>query len=223
MTRRLLAEGLGTGLLLFVIVGSGIAAENLGRDPAGQLLAHALAVGLGLTVLIGTMQTVSGSHFNPSVTLAFWRTGDLAGQTALLYMAVQVAAAIGGVIAANLTFQQGAVGVSTLGRNGAGLLGAEAIGTFVLVLVILSLVRTDRTAAIPAMVGAWVATIVFATSSTGFANPAVTIARMFTDSYTGIAPTSTLGFLGAQLAGAVLAAAASNILYPVPDPEPAST
>lgn len=213
MMRELTAEGLGTALLLYIIVGSGIAVETSGVDAAGELLAHALVVGLGLGVLIALFQTVSGSHFNPSVSLAFWKAGDLTGREATRYAIAQVSGAVVGVAAANLTFGQSVIAISTTPRSGLGLVAAEAIATFVLVLVILALVRTDRARAVPATVGAWVAAIVFATSSTGFANPAVTIARIFTDTYTGIEPSSVVGFLAAQLAAGLAAAAVADRLY----------
>lgn len=214
MTRELTAEGIGTAGLLFVIVGSGISAQTLATDPGIQLLAHGLSVGLGLGVLIALFQTVSGSHFNPSVTLAFWRTNSLSAGRAVAYMVAQALGAIVGVAFANLTFGEGVVAVSQTARPGAGLVMAEAMGTFILVLVILALVCTGRPAAVPAAVGAWVAAIVFATSSTGFANPAVTLARMFTDSYTGIAPESVAGFVVAQLIAGVAAASAAHLLFP---------
>ena len=215
MSRQTIAEGMGTGLLLYVIVGSGIAAETLGGDRAVQLLAHALVVGLGLAALIALFQTTSGSHFNPSVTLAFWTTRQVGRRAAFGYFIAQVLGGIAGVVLANFTFDLPMVAVSTTERDGIGLIGAEAVATFVLVLVILCLVRSGRDSAVPVAVGAWVAAIVFATSSTGFANPAVTISRTLTDSYTGIAPTSVVGFLAAQL----LAGLAAAFVAPHFDPE----
>ena len=216
MNRRVLAEAVGTALLLYVIVGSGIAAETLAEDPGVQLFAHAMAVGLGLGALIAMLQTVSGSHFNPSVTLAFWRTRSIAGVEATGYVAAQIIGAIAGAVAANLSFETALVSISTAKRGGLGVLFAEAVATFVLVLIILALVRTNRPAAIPIAVGAWVASAVFATSSTGFANPAVTIARIFTDTYTGIAPASAPGFLIAQLIAGFAAAGLAIVFYPKP-------
>lgn len=215
MSRQLTAESLGTLLLLYVIVGSGIAAETLSRDAGIQLLAHALIVGLGLGALIAMLQTVSGSHFNPAVTIGFWRTKAMSGAEAGKYMVAQIVGAVLGVAAANLTFEHAAISIATTTRSGAGLITAEAIATFVLVLLILALVRTERSGLVPAAVGAWVASVVFATSSTGFANPAVTIGRMFTNSYTGIAPASAAGFLVAQLAAGFLAAYLAINFYPV--------
>jgi glycerol uptake facilitator-like aquaporin len=216
MRSRLLAEGLGTGLLLFIVVGSGIAAQGLGQDPGTQLFTQAVVVGLGLAALIAMFQPISGSHFNPAVTLAFWRSGDITTGEALRYVVTQLAGAVLGVIAANFTFGVASVSVSETVRSGIGLVTAEAIGTFVLVLSILLLVRTARAGLVPAVVGAWVAAIVFATSSTGFANPADTIARVFTDSYTGIAPASVLAFVAAQLLAGLLAALIVPALFPRP-------
>lgn len=213
MRRQLVAEGLGTGLLLYIIVGSGIAAHSLSADAGTQLLAHALVVGIGLGVLIALFQTVSGSHFNPSVTLAFWRSGDIEGPRAAGYVTTQLVGALAGVGAANLSFGEQVFAVSSTARDGAGLVLAEGIATFVLVLVILGLVRVGRASAIPMAVGGWVAAIVFATSSTGFANPAVTVSRIFTDTFTGIAPASAWGFLAAQLAAALLAVPVAALLY----------
>lgn len=214
MNRSLIAEGMGTGLLLYVIVGSGIAASGLTPDPGLQLLAHALVVGLGLAVLIAIFQPVSGSHFNPAVTLAFWRGGSIGPTESLGYVASQVGGAIVGVSLANLSFGEQLISVSTTSRSGTGLLVAEAIGTFVLVFLILSLVRTDRAGWVPAVVGGWVGAIIFATSSTGFANPAVTIARMFTDTYTGIAPSSVVPFVAVQLLAGLVAVPATRLLFP---------
>lgn len=217
MTRELAAEGIGTAGLLFVVVGSGIAAQTLSTDPGMQLLAHGISVGLGLGVLIALFQTVSGSHFNPSVTIAFWRTRALPAGQAFRYATAQTLGGVAGVAVANLSFGESMMVVSKTARSGTGLLVAEAVATFVLVLVILALVRTGRPGGVPAAVGAWVAAIVLATSSTGFANPAVTLARMFTDTYTGIAPSSVPGFLVAQIFAAIAAAYAATILYPTPD------
>ena len=218
MTRRIVAEGAGTALLLYVIVGSGIAAAEASDDAALQLFAHAIVVGVGLGVLIALFQSVSGSHFNPSVTIAFWRSGSMTPREAGGYVVAQLTGAVTGVVAANLSFDLAAVTVSSTSRDGAGRVGAEGIATFVLVLVILVLVRTDRAAAVPVAVGAWVSAIVFATSSTGFANPAVTGARMFTDTYTGIAPASVLGFLAAQVVAGLGAAPVARFFAPSPAP-----
>ena len=214
MNRRVAAEALGTALLVYVIVGSGLVAQSLSDDAGLRLFTHAIAVGLGLAALIAMLQTVSGSHFNPSVTLAFWRIRAIEGTEATRYMAAQIIGGFAGVVAAHMSFEKALASVSTTTRGGLGIVLTEAVATFVLVLVILALVRTGRTAAIPIAVGAWVASAVYATSSTGFANPAVTIARIFTDTYTGIAPTWVPGFLIAQVVAGIAAAAAAIHFYP---------
>jgi len=216
------AELLGTSLLLFVIVGSGIAAQSLGTDLAGQLLAHAVAVGLGLAVLVLLFQTVSGSHFNPAVTAALWWEGTLESHQAIRYFLAQITGGVLGVIVANVTFDLPPFAIATTTRPGWGRLVAESVATFVLVLVILALVRVGEPSAIPAAAGAWVAAIVFATASTGFANPAVTVARALTDTYTGIAPRSVPGFIAAQMLGGLLAVPLARSLYPRPVPQSAS-
>ncbi|HEX6285844.1 MAG TPA: aquaporin [Acidimicrobiia bacterium] len=222
MRRKLVAEALGTALLLYVVVGSGIVAQQLVGDPGVGLLAHALAVGLGLGVLVAMLQAVSGAHFNPSVTLAFWRLRAIGRSQAAGFAAAQVAGGIVGVALANWSFGEAPIALSSSERDGAGLLVAEAIATFVLVLVIVALVRTGRSQSVPAAVGAWVAAAIFATSSTGFANPAVTLARAFTDTFTGIAPGSVPAFIAAQLLAGLLAALAALAIYPNRAAEPAT-
>ena len=217
-SRNLAAEFLGTALLLYVIVGSGIAVERLGQDGAGQLLAHAIAVGAGLAALIALLAPVSGAHFNPAVTLGFWLVRAIPGRGALAYVAAQVGGALVGVAVANATFGEGFLAVSETKRGGIGQPAAELIATFVLVLLILGLVRSGRSAFVAPAVGAWVTAIIIATVSTGFANPAVTLARVFTDTYTGITPASASVFLAAQFAGGALAAAVAVFLFPATDP-----
>ncbi len=212
--RRLLAEFLGTALLLFVIVGSGINAERMSSDGTVTLLAHAVAVGAGLAALIAFLGPVSGAHFNPSVTVGFWLTDAIAIGAAAGYVVMQLAGALVGTVAANLTFDVDAVAVSDTSRSGAGLVGAEFIATFVLVLLILGLVRTGHIAAVAPAVGAWVTAIVLATASTGFANPAVTVARIFTETYTGVAPANAFGFVIAQLTAGIVAAWAAFFFFP---------
>ena len=220
-SRLLFAEFLGTALLLFVIVGSGIAVEQLSNDGATRLLTHALAVGAGLAALIALFASVSGAHFNPAVTLGFWLTRSITIGLAAGYFAVQLAGAVAGVMLANATFDEGAITLSDTARDGLGRPVAELIATLVLVLLILGLVRTGRTAAVAPAVGAWIIAVIIATVSTGFANPAVTVARTLTDTYSGIDPGSVPAFLIAQFAGAALAAAVVFLLFPS-DIEPAA-
>ena len=204
--RSLVAEGLGTALLLFVIVTSGIAAEALTSDAALQLGLHAIVVGAGLGVLIVMLAPVSGAHFNPAVSIGFALRRSISWTTAGAYSLVQVLGAIVGVIAANAVFSLPWIEIATKDRSGLALGVSEFLGTFVLVLLILALVRSGSGGAVPVAVGAWVTVIIFATPSTGFANPAVTVARMFTDTYTGISPESVPLFVIAQLLAAVAAA-----------------
>lgn len=212
----LTAEGLGTAMLLAVIVGSGQAVERLGADPAVTLFIHAVVVGAGLAVLIAMFLPISGAHFNPVVTLAVLVGGGIGRGTAARYLAVQSIGAVLGVLVANLMFGSDVLGMSGTVRDGIGRFSGEIFATFGLVLVILVLVAHGRLSAIPISVGAWVATVIVATVSTGFANPAVTVARMFTDSYTGIAPASVPAFVAAQALGAILAVAAVWLLRPDP-------
>lgn len=203
--RSVTGEALGTGLLLFIIVGSGIIAGRSSDDPALQLLFHAVAVGGGLAVLIAMFANVSGAHFNPAVTIAFRRRGSIDTGTAISYVAAQTFGAILGVAVANLVFAQPVVAVSATVRTGAGALVGELVGTLVLVLLILTLVDQGRTSWIPAGVGVWVTVMVLTTPSGGFLNPAVTLARSLTDTYTGIAPASVPGFVTVQLASGLAA------------------
>lgn len=216
MKRELLAEALGSALLLFMIVGSGVAAERLATDPAVALMSHAVAVGMALAVLIVVFGPISGAHFNPVVTLALWRSGAIASTAVAPFLAAQVVGAVLGSVVANLSFAGAAVAVSSTSRLTIGTGVSEVVVTFVLLLLILVLVQIERTALVAPAVGAWVTAAIFGTSSTGFANPSVTVARMFTDSYTGIDPGSVPGFVLAQIVGAVLAVAAVSVLAPRP-------
>jgi glycerol uptake facilitator-like aquaporin len=207
----LFAEALGTGVLLAVIVGSGWAVEQLGASQATQLFIHAVVVGVGLAVTIATLIPFSGAQFNPAVTLALAVRRQLPIGSAAQIALAQLIGGFAGLVVANLTFAAEVVSVSTNVRDGAGRFGGEVFATFGLVLVILVLVDTRRESVIPVAVGAWVMTIIFATVSTGFANPVVTIARMFTESYAGIDPGSAPAFVVAQLLGAMIAVAAARV------------
>lgn len=215
LARRLWAEAIGTALLLYLIVGSGIAVERLGSDGSAQILAHAVAIGAGLAALIALFASVSGAHFNPAVTLGFWRTGGIGGTDAIAYATVQILGAVAGVALANWTYNLDALSVATTDRSTLGMVAAEFVVTFVLVLLILALVRTGRDAAVAPAVGAWIAAIVIGTVSTGFANPAVTVSRALTDTFSGIAPAGVPAFLAAQFVAAIVAAFVAVIFYPV--------
>lgn len=218
--RRLAAESLGTALLLSVIVGSGIAADT-GAGAPFALLQHAVAVGAGLAAIIVVTQPVSGAHLNPLITVALWRARDVDGATAAATVAAQVAGAIVGVVVTGATFGRPALELATTARIGSGVLAGEAVATLGLVVVVIGLVRAGRAGAIPAAVGAWVTAIILSTSSTGFANPAVTVARAFTDSATGIAPASVPAFVAVQALALGLALGVLAVLFPPSGPDAA--
>jgi glycerol uptake facilitator-like aquaporin len=221
--RRALAEFLGTGLLVAVVVGSGIMAARLSPGDTGlELLENALATVAGLAVLIALLGPVSGAHFNPVVSVAGWVLGrrngtSLPGRDLAAYVSAQVAGAVAGAVLANLMFSL-PTAASAHARSGAGLWLGEVVATAGLVLVIFGLTRTCRGALAPAAVAAWIGAAYWATSSTSFANPAVTIGRAFTNSFAGIAPGSVPGFIAAQAAGGAVGAALVVMLYPVGRP-----
>jgi glycerol uptake facilitator-like aquaporin len=210
-TRADVCELVGTGLLLFVIVGSGISVESLGSDPASGLFFHAIAVGLGLAVLTALMAHTSGAQFNPAVSIALWRRRLQTGSTTIRYLAAQTIGAFLGLTLALFTFSDEPAR-STDQTVSWGVVVAELVGTMVLVLLILAALDRGRSSWIPAMVGGWVAVMIFSSSSTGLLNPAVTIARVFTDSYTGLAPNRALAFVVAQLVGGLTAVLLSTRL-----------
>jgi glycerol uptake facilitator-like aquaporin len=214
MRREVLAEGLGTGLLLFIVVASGISAERLALDPAVALFAHAVAVGAALAVLIVVFGPISGAHFNPVVTISLWQARIIGPAAVVPYVAAQLAGGAVGVVAANVSFDAGVVAISNSGRLSFGTGLSEVVVTFVLVLLILVLIRIERTSLVAPAVGAWVASAIFGTSSAAFANPAVSVTRVLTDTYTGIAPASVPGFIVAQFIGAGLAVGATAVLRP---------
>jgi glycerol uptake facilitator-like aquaporin len=206
LPRRLVAEALGTALLLAVVVGSGIMAERLSAGNDGvALLANAIATGAALPVLILLFAPLSGAHFNPAVTLVLALRRELPPRHALLYVAAQAAGAVLGVALAHGMFGLPVLLWGDKGRSGGGQWLAEALATATLVLVILGL-RRSATAALPWAVGAWITAAYWFTASTSFANPAVTLARALTTSFAGIAPHDVPGFWMAQLVGAAAAA-----------------
>ena len=214
IVRKLMAEGLGTLLLLATIVGSGIMGDALANgQPGAALLPHALAIGAILFVLITLLGPISGAHFNPAVTMVFTLRGDLPVREAVPYIVVQIIAAVLGVWLAHLMFDLELMQTSARDRSGIGQWTAEIVATFGLVFVILAGLRTAP-ALIPAMVGLYIMAGLWFTASTSFANPAVTIARMMTDTFTGIQPMDILPFIGAQLVGAILGWRVAHALYP---------
>ena len=239
LSRRLMAELLGTGLLVTVVVGSGIAAEGRSpADPGLQLLENSLATAFGLAVLILVFGPVSGAHFNPLVSVADWLLGrrrgtGLSGREAAAYGLAQVGGGIGGAVLANVMFDRSAAQIATTDRAGVGHGVGEVVATAGLVLVIFALARTGRAALTAAAVGAYLGSAYWFTSSTSFANPAVTVGRMFSDTFAGIAPDSVPLFVLAQVVGAGLGLALLRLLFPdapaaagravVPHAEPVST
>lgn len=201
---QLIAEFTGTAMLVAIVVGSGIAAERLSPDSGLQLLLNAVATALGLAVLIAVFQPLSGAHFNPVVSLVDAVARREGGTRAAVFSVTQITGAVAGAVLANLMFDHAAVEISTTERVTTGTLLAEVVATAGLVAVIFTLAHVDRTAWIAPAVGAYVGAAYFFTSSTSFANPAVTIGRIFSDSFAGITPGSALAFVGAQLVGGVL-------------------
>jgi glycerol uptake facilitator-like aquaporin len=204
LPRRLVAEALGTGLLVATVVGSGIMAETLTRDVALALLANALATGAALVVLITIFGPLSGAHFNPAVSLVFGLRRELPAREVALYVAVQVAGGIAGVIVAHMMFDLPLVTLSTKARTGAAQGLSEAIAAFGLLITILGGIRFQKSS-VPWLVGLYIVAAYWFTASTSFANPAVAIARSLTDTFSGIRPVDLPLFIVAQLAGAVLA------------------
>jgi arsenate reductase len=215
LRRRLLAELVGTALLLVAVVGSGIAASRLSPGDVGlQLLENAAATAAALVAIILAVGPVSGAHLNPVVTLADRVLGGLSTGEAAAYVVAQAVGAVIGAVVANLMFSLPAVELSTRTRSAGGLWLGEVVATFGLVLVILGVVRSARTSAAPFAVGAYIGGAYFATSSTSFANPAVTAARTLSDTFAGIAWRSAPAFVAAQVLGSALAVATARALYP---------
>ena len=202
MGRKLLAEAVGTAFLLAAIAGSGIMGEALANGQAGTaLLPHSLAIGAILFVMITLLGPVSGAHFNPAVTMVFALNGEMEQREAAPYVATQIMAGILGVLAAHLMFDLDIAQVSVKQRAGIGQWSAEVIATAGLIFVILGGLRTNA-ALIPAMVGLYIMSALWFTASTSFANPAVTIARVYTNTFSGIQPFDAIAFVIAQFIGA---------------------
>lgn len=215
LARRALAEFCGTAFLVVAVVGSGIAAQRLSPGDVGlQLLENAAATAAGLAAIIVAFGPVSGAHFNPVVSLADAFLGGLDRRDLPAYVAAQVSGAITGAVVANLMFELDAVSWSTHSRAAGGLWLGEVVATVGLLAVIFGVVRSGRASAAPFAVGAYIGGAYFFTSSTSFANPAVTIGRAFTATFAGIEPASVPGFVACQLVGGVLAVLLIRALYP---------
>ena len=224
LPRRLIAEALGTGFLVVAVIGSGIMASRLSPNDVGlQLLENAAATAGALIALIWMLGAVSGAHFNPVVTLIDRSFGAITTRDTGLYIAAQVIGGCLGAIIANLMFSLPAIELSTKQRSSGALWLSEVVATAGLLLVIHGCVRSGRANVVAVAVGVWIGGAYFFTSSTSFANPAVTVARTLSDSFAGIAPSSTPMFITMQLAGAAVAFGLIRFLYPTnvtADPEP---
>ncbi len=215
LTRRLVAEGLGTGFLVIAVIGSGIMASRLSPNDTGlQLLENAAATAAALIGLILIFGAISGAHFNPVVTLVDRAFGSISTRDAGLYVAAQVVGGCVGAMLANLMFELPAIELSTKGRSSPALWLSEIIATVGLLLVIHGCVRTGRANVVAFAVGIWIGGAYWFTSSTSFANPAVTIARTLSDTFTGIEPSSAPMFILMQLVGAAIAYGLIRLLYP---------
>jgi glycerol uptake facilitator-like aquaporin len=221
--RRLLAEFAGSAFLAALVIGSGIAAQQLSPGNTGlQLFENAAATGAGLYAIILMFGPVSGGHFNPVVSFVAAGFGGLSWKDAAAYLPAQVAGCIGGAVLANVMFSKAAFELSTKQRASAAHFLSEIVATLGLLLVIFALARSGRSNATPAAVGAYIGAAYFFTSSTSFANPAITVGRMFSDTFAGIAPSSAPSFIGAQVVGGVVAFGLIRTLYPGVTPEEAA-
>ena len=213
--RRLLAEGLGSAFLAAVVIGSGIAAAQLSPGDVGlELFENAAATAAGLFAIILMFGPVSGAHFNPVVSFVDAAFGGLRWRHAVSYLPAQVGGCVVGAIVANLMFGHAAVSISTKHRSSGAHWLAEVVATLGLLLVIFSLARSGRGRTAPAAVGAYIGAAYFFTSSTSFANPAITVGRMFSNSFAGIAPGSAPGYLLAEIGGGLLGFLVIKMLYP---------
>ena len=213
--RRIIAELLGSAFLAAIVIGSGIAAQQLSPGTTGlELLENAVATGAGLFAIILMFASVSGAHFNPVVSLVDASFGGISWRDAACYIPAQVVGCIAGAVVANVMFSEAAISISTHHRATGPHLLSEGIATLGLLLVIFSLARTGRSLITPAAVAAYITAAYFVTSSTSFANPAITIGRMFSNTFAGIAPSSVPAFIVAQLLGATVALLVIRALVP---------
>ena len=231
--RRVTAEFAGSAFLAAIVIGSGIAAVSLSPGDTGlELFENAAATAAGLFAIILMFGPVSGGHFNPVVSFVDAFFGGLRWRDAAAYLPAQVAGCIAGAVLANLMFGQAAISISVKDRASGPHFLSEILATLGLMLVIFALARSGRARSAPAAVGAYIGAAYFFTSSTSFANPAITVGRMFSDTFAGIAPASAPSFIGAQVVGGVLAIGLIKVLYPgvtpadaarIVIPHPAST
>src|ERR1700727_2976980 len=222
--RRLLAELLGSGFLTAVVIGSGIAAQRLSPGDTGlELLENSAATAAGLFAIILMFGPVSGAHFNPVVSFADAALGGMRWRDAACYLPAQVAGCVTGAVAANLMFSEAAVSISAKHRASGAHALSEVIATAGLILVIFALARSGRLASAPAAVGAYIGAAYWFTASTSFANPAITIGRMFSNTFAGIAPSSAPVFIAAQVGGGIAGVILVRFLYPALTPAQAAS
>jgi glycerol uptake facilitator-like aquaporin len=223
LARRLLAELLGSAFLAALVIGSGIAAQTLSPNDVGlELFENAAATAAGLYTIILMFGPVSGGHFNPVVSLADATFGGIRRRDALAYIPAQVVGCVLGAVVANGMFSRAAISISTHHRATGAHLFSEAIATAGLLLVIFSLARSRRASSAAAAVGAYIGAAYFFTSSASFANPAISVGRMFSNTFAGIAPASVPGYVAAQLVGGACAILAVRVLYPDLTPDEAA-
>ena len=220
LSRRLVAEAVGTALLIVAVVGSGIMASRLSTDIGLQLLENAAATAAALIGLILVFGAVSGAHFNPIVTLVDRLFGSISTRDTILYTIAQTIGGSAGAVIANVMFELDPINISTHARSSGALWLSEVVATIGLLLVIHGCVRTGRADAVPFAVGVWIGGAYWFTSSTSFANPAVTIARMLSNSFAGIKPSSAPMFIVMQLIGGLLAFGLIRFIYPKPTDGP---
>jgi glycerol uptake facilitator-like aquaporin len=217
LPQRLLAEFIGTALLVTAVVGSGIAATTLSPNAVGlELLENAAATAVALYVLILMFGKISGAHFNPVVTFVDCALGGTRLRDACAYLPAQVSGAIGGAVLANAMYSLKLVSISTHNRGSAAHWLSEAVATLGLLLTIFALTRSQRGYLAASAVGAYIGGAYWFTSSTSFANPAVAVGRIFSDTFAGIAPSAVPGFVAAEVVGGVVAFALIKVFYPVP-------
>jgi glycerol uptake facilitator-like aquaporin len=213
--RRLLAEYLGSMLLAAIVIGSGIAAQRLSPGSTGlELFENAAATAAGLFAIIYMFGPVSGAHFNPVISFVDASFGGIRWTRAAAYLPAQVSGCVSGAILANLMFSRAAISISSKHRASPGHFLSEVVATAGLVLVLFALARSRRLAQAPAAVGAYIGAAYFFTSSTSFANPAIDVGRMFSDTFAGIAPSSVPSFVGAQVLGGAVGGVLVRLLYP---------
>lgn len=208
-----LTEFIGTAVLLMIVIGSGIQAQELTADNALRLLANSIATGLGLAILILKFGPISGAHFNPVVTIISLTQKRITLKKSMMYIIAQIIGAIIGVMTANIIFDKDVISISSTTRNSTGLVVSEIIATIGLLIAIFGLQRMQKDKLVAPAVGAYITAAYWVTSSTSFANPAVTIARVFSNTFAGISPSSVLPFIAAQLIAVPITILLIKLLY----------